>query len=171
MAGCPVCDAQKNSELILFEDEDIFAYFPLQAISMAHIIITTKKHFQSLDETPDYLVAWCFAIAKKLANILLSSIKIQGLNFLIEEGINQVPHFALNLIPRLENDGLNLNWKPQKGELEELKQVEATIKQATAGKWIFESRPGSSTSESGPETLKNEEGETNYQISQLNRIP
>jgi histidine triad (HIT) family protein len=172
MADCPVCNAQKKPELILFEDEDIMAYLPEEAAAMAHIIIAPKAHYETIDKTPDYLVAWGFAIAKKLAAILLESIKLQGLNLLIENGDGagqKLPHFTINLLPRFENDGLPLNWTPKQGNIDELKQVEARMKQALSGNWMFEGRPGQATAKPEPEKVAQDRD--NYLIKQLHRIP
>ncbi|MBW2988114.1 hypothetical protein DRJ48_00915 [Candidatus Woesearchaeota archaeon] len=174
--GCQVCDNISSSKFILFEDEDIAVYLEENAASLAHITVTTKKHYPTMLAVPDYLVAWCFAIASKISRVLFASLSIQGLNWLVQIGASagqEHEHFTLNLLPRLEKDGLELRWTPKKAEPSELKSIQERYKSSTSRKWLFESKSGPVGSETHQEeeVIKQEEGKENYLIKQLNRIP
>ena len=175
MVECQVCDEIATSDAILFHD-DIVAFLPKEAATVAHIVVSPKKHYGTIEETPDYIVAWCFAIANKLSAILFNTLKIQGLNLLAEIGTGagqHAEHFTLNVLPRFENDGLQLKWSPTQGKQEELMQHMEMYRKATANKWVFESKPGKGKMPGTPgeaETIK-EDGEKNYLIEQLKRVP
>ena len=174
MMDCEVC-ANIESENVIFEDADVVAYLETNAASMAHIAITTKKHYPSITQVPDYLVAWCFAISNKLSKVILESMNVQGLNLLVQagEGAGQeTDHFTLNVLPRVQNDNLPLTWTPQQADFEELKKQLEVYKKATDKRWIFEQKDGTApTKVADEEVIKQEEGEDNYQIKQLHRLP
>ncbi len=178
--SCELCNAIQNKNTILFEDEDIYVFLAEKAATMAHIIITTKEHFETIEQVPDYLVAWCFAISSKFSKLILESLNVQGLNLLVEvgAGAGQVqPHFVLNLIPRVQNDNLPLTWQPTKVEQNELMEHQALYKKATANRWVFEQKEGVKTTTNSPatpsngEVIKQVDGEDNYLIKQLKRMP
>lgn len=173
---CQVCEDIKNSEFIIFQDEDVVAYLPKEGSSVAHIIVATKKHHANIEEAPDYLVAWSFAIANKLSELLFNGLKLQGLNMLVQDGPGagqSIEHFTIHIIPRFENDGLQLKWNPTKGDQAELAQLMETYKKATNNKWVFETKSGKKISANSQpsELIKQEEGEVDYQIKNLHRLP
>jgi len=171
MRKCPVCDAISSAKAILFEDEDIMAYLPEDATCVAHAIVATKRHFPSIFEAPDYLVAWAFAIANKLSKVVIESLSVQGLNTLVQAG-HGGEHFVIHIIPRFENDGLKLKWNPAKGDTEELRKIQGQFNSATSGKWIFEKRGMlQEEKKEKSDVLKETPGEENYLLKHLHRLP
>ncbi len=171
MNKCKVCDAAAAPRAVLFEDEDLVAYLPEDAVTTAHVVVATKRHFPSIFEAPDYLVAWAFAIANKLSKVLIESLNMQGLNTLVQIGRGS-EHFTINIIPRFENDGLKLMWNPSKGDMDELKNVQGAFNSATSGKWIFETKGKVQEEKSEKNNvLKPVAGEENYLLKQLHRYP
>jgi histidine triad (HIT) family protein len=171
---CELCDAIAAGETIIFEDDDVVAFLDTNAATMAHITITPKKHYPTMDEVPDYLVAWCFAISNKLSKILLESLNIQGLNLLVEsrEGAGQpYPHFSINLIPRIQNDSLPLIWTPSKVEFSDLQQIQGVYKKATGSKWVFEQKVARQKPAEKKQEVIKEDGGANYQIRHWRRVP
>jgi histidine triad (HIT) family protein len=163
MDNCEICEEIKKRELILFEDQDIIAFFSETPSALSHIIVTTKKHFPSIKEVPDHLVAWAFAIANKLSKILLEGVNLQGLNLLVNIGKEQMyNHFCLHILPRIENDNLNLKWTPKKGDPDELKTVQLLYQQE-----INTEKPKEPEIEK-PKSVNNKE---DYRIKQLHRLP
>ena len=174
--ACLICESIKARNTVLFEDEDIYVFLAEEAATMAHIVITTKEHYETIEQVPDYLVAWCFAISSKFSKLILESLNVQGINLLSEVGVGAgqgVPHFALNLIPRVQNDNLPLTWQPTKAEQSELAEHQALYKKATSDRWVFEQK-GKTTSPkkaSTGEVIKQKEGEENYLLKQLKKMP
>ena len=161
MNNCKICEEIKKKELILFEDQDIVAFLSETPSALSHIIVTTKKHFPNIKETPDHLVAWAFAIANKLSKILLESVNLQGLNLLVKIGKGQIyEHFCLHILPRIEKDNLNLKWTPKKGDQDELKTVQLLYQQE-------KEEPKQPVVEK-PKLVNNKE---DYRIKQLFKLP
>ena len=157
---------------ILFEDDDIVAFLPEESIAPGHILVSTKEKYDLIDNVPDYLVAWCFAIGNKISQVLFDTIKMQGMNHLINSGLEPGKQWSLNLIPRFENDGLELRWDPKKGDMQELQKDMATYQGATKNKIIFEEKTKPQPIEKKKAAkIEQKEGEVNYLIKQLHRIP
>lgn len=167
MTDCKICSKLKSARPV-FSDEDIGAYIEDEPAAIPHITIATKTHFRSIAAAPDYLVAWAFVIANKLSRMLLETLQIEGLNLLVDplQG-----HFAIHLIGRFKEDGIKLAWSPKKGEHSELKQLQETLVKAMDGKWSFEERPAKPEPKPAPEQVKPKNGEINYKLRQLRRIP
>ncbi len=55
------------------------------------------------------------AVAKQISNLLLSKLGVTGTTIFIANGTaagQKVPHVIIHIIPRLENDNLDLEPKP-----------------------------------------------------------
>ena len=160
MDKCEIC----KDEWIIFEDPDIVAFLSETPSALSHIIVTTKKKYPSIKETPDALVAWAFAIANKLSKILLESVNLQGLNLLVNIGKEQIYNrFCLHILPRVEKDNLNLKWTPTKGDPDELKTVQLLYQQEAM---IVSEKP----EKVEPEKRKSYDKE-DYRVKQLHRLP
>jgi len=69
-----------------------------------------------MEHVPDEVLAICFVTADKTSRAVFEIFQAEGTNILIQNGLGAgqgVPHFALEIVPRRENDGLNLQWPPK----------------------------------------------------------
>ena len=109
-----------------------------------------------------------FKVANKIAVVCFETLGIQGTNILINNGIaagQKTGHASINIIPRIDNDGLNLQWTTITAQDEELTTVQLTLKQALeTPKEEVKEVPMEEPEEEIPE-------EENYQLKQLDRIP
>jgi len=154
MIDCNICTFIKNKRNLLYEDELVYAMLPEKPITLGHIFVVPKKHYPIIEQVPDYEIAPLFKIANKLSSVLFETLKIQGTNMIIQNGIaagQKHAHFIINIIPRKENDNLKLEWKPKQLSEEEMSTAELKLKDQThnIGGFIKE----------------------NYLIKQLHRIP
>jgi histidine triad (HIT) family protein len=189
---CMGCEWVKEAEK-LYEDERVIAFLAEEAISAGHVIVLLKKHYTILEQVPDYEVSHLAKIANKLSIVLFESLKIQGTNMLIQNGIaahQTIPHLMIHIVPRLENDGLNFQWRPRQLSEEEMSTIELQLKDAakTVGS-IEKEKPkpidldkkpeefkslqkkDGGTPESAQDGQENQPEEINYLIRQLERLP
>ncbi len=180
---CIACGWVKEAEK-LYEDERVIAIIAEEAISAGHVIVLLKKHYTILEQVPDYEVAHLARIANKLSIALFESLKIQGTNILIQNGISAhqtIPHLMIHIVPRVENDSLNFQWRPRQLSEEEMSAVEIQLKDAASTVGSIEKekpkpidldaqRPAELKVEPAKDMAEKSE-EINYLIRQLERIP
>ena len=129
MAECPYCQAAEHP---LFEDEEVRIILSPEPIVPGHVLVLPKQHFTILEQVPDKLIGKIFGLANKASNALFETLKAQGTNLFIRNGVaagQSVAHFAVHVLPRKENDGVNLQWQPRQLSEEEMATVELKLKE------------------------------------------
>jgi len=175
MIDCKICQFIQNKENILYEDELVYAMLPEKPTALGHTWIIPKKHYPIIEQVPDYELTPLFKIANKLSSILFETLKIQGTNIIVQNGLasgQKYAHFLINIIPRKENDNLKLEWKPKQISEEEMSTAELKLKDQAQniGGFIKETPPGEISLGQKKEVL-DYSSEENYLIKQLHRIP
>ena len=103
---------------ILLEDDDIKVLLPEKASTAGELVIIPNKKYIILEEVPDNILKKIFQISNKLASVLFETLKCEGTNVLIQNGISagQVTDIvSVRIIPRFGSDNVNLNWEPRTG--------------------------------------------------------
>src|SRR3989344_6684053 len=115
---CEYCEISEGSEkaALIYHDEDIVVAVRDVAIIPGQVLIFPRQHFPILELIPDKILAKCAAIANKVGVAVFESFACQGTNIIIQNGLSagqKIAHFALEVIPRRENDNLKLQWDPK----------------------------------------------------------
>ena len=98
----------------LYEDADFRVIMDISPASKGHALILPKEHYANLYELPDELAAKVLVLAKKMTTKLKDIVGCDGYNVLQNNGEaagQTVSHFHMHLIPRYENDDVNIGWK------------------------------------------------------------
>ena len=114
----------------LYEDEEFRVILDLGPATKGHALILPKDHYRNLFELPDEKAEKVIVLAKKMALQMREKLHCDGFNLVQnnEETAGQtVFHFHMHLIPRYENDGQIIGWKPGKPENEELEAIRKEI--------------------------------------------
>lgn len=114
----------------IYKDEDFNVILDLAPATRGHALILPKEHADNLYELPDETAAKAFVLAKKLATHMAEKFGCDGLNIVQNNGSaagQTVFHFHMHLIPRYENDGQRIGWKPQEVSAEELTKIRETL--------------------------------------------
>ena len=114
----------------LYEDEEFRVILDLGPATKGHALILPKDHYRNLFELPDEKAEKVMVLAKKMALQMREKLHCDGFNLVQnnEEMAGQtVFHFHMHLIPRYENDGQVIGWKPGKPENEELEAIRKEI--------------------------------------------
>ncbi|MBW2971339.1 HIT family protein [Candidatus Woesearchaeota archaeon] len=175
--SCKPCEWIEKSELI-YEDEQVVALMADKPANFGHVIVMPKQHFTILEQVPDKIISHIGVVANKISIALFESLNIQGTNILIHNGVvahQQYPHFMVHIIPRLENDGIELAWKSRQLSEEEMSTIELELTEGvkTEKAVIKTETPSQDSLKQGKketEKLK-QSNQTNYLIRQLERIP
>ena len=116
----------------VYEDEDILAFLDVSPASKGHTLVITKEHFDNMLVVPKDLLDKAFNVAQKIGQVQTSMLGAKGINIVtnINEIAGQsVKHFHIHVIPRYDpNDGLKLNFAPNRIEKFNLPVLAETIK-------------------------------------------
>ncbi|MDO8480780.1 MAG: HIT domain-containing protein [Nanoarchaeota archaeon] len=112
-----------KSSSSLYEDDLVTCEALGQPWGKGHIVLTIPgKEFDQLDEDASRRL---FTVASYASSILFESFQAHGTNLIVHTGPSEdnPSGFRLHLLPRWQDDGLNLTWNPlpTKPNLEEIK--------------------------------------------------
>jgi histidine triad (HIT) family protein len=122
---CKILAGELPSELVQ-EDEHTIAFMDINPWTRGHALVVPRNHSKNLYEAPDEDLARASAAAKRLALAMRDRLGCAGVNVLncCEPAAWQtVFHLHLHVIPRYEDDPLQLPVGPRQEEPEELAGV------------------------------------------------
>lgn len=132
MSDCIFCKIA-NGEIpakTIYEDEKFRVILDLGPATKGHALILPKEHAANLFELPEETAADAMKLAKKLGTQMKEKLQADGLNIVQNNGEvagQTVMHYHLHIIPRYENDGQHISWKPGETTPEELEAVRSLI--------------------------------------------
>jgi histidine triad (HIT) family protein len=175
--SCALCqEIQKGKEKI-YEDDIAYAVLHPKPASLGHLVVFPKKHYQIVEQIPDYEFGHLMAVVNKISTAAFEGAGAQGTNIIIQNGLaagQAIPHVSVHIIPRRENDGLVFQWDTKQLAEEEMSTVELQLKEETKNIGAFQKTPKAEPiklekkSEKVSPELSDQE---NYLIKQLRRIP
>jgi histidine triad (HIT) family protein len=127
---CKIVAGEIPSEVVQ-EDDDTIAFMDINPWTRGHALVIPRNHSKNLYEVPDDDIAAASRAAKRLANTMRERLGADGINLLnaAEPAAWQtVFHFHIHVIPRYENDPLQLPTRPQQASQEELAEVAAELR-------------------------------------------
>jgi histidine triad (HIT) family protein len=128
---CVVCTKIKEKKaLIVYEDEVVCAVLPSKPAVLGHIKVYPKKHIATLEETDDNLLERLFFVSNLASSAVFETMKAHGTNIMLSESQD---HLAIDVVPRKENDGINVLWKPTQPSPQELNDIFSKIKDKAFG--------------------------------------
>ncbi len=172
--ACPYCEIIQQKKHILYEDDKVVAFLPESGAVMGEVVVVPKEHRPIIEEVPDFVVGHAMVVANKVSVSIFEALSAHGTNILVSNGIpagQTVAHFSIRVIPRSQNDGLNLQWQPKQLSEEEMSTVELLVKEVTGSIGGFEKEKQAPV-QADSETQEIKQGpEDNYMIKQLRRMP
>ena len=111
---CKIANGEIPSKT-LYEDDSFRVILDISPASKGHAIILPKNHAANLYELPEEDASKIMLVAKKVATALKDVLHCDGMNILQNNGEaagQTVFHLHVHLIPRYENDTVNIKWKP-----------------------------------------------------------
>lgn len=123
---CKIAEGEIPSHTV-YEDDDFKAILDISPANPGHTVIIPKRHVENIFELENTdLCEKIFPVVAKLSNNLKESFNPDGLNVLQNNGTaagQTVFHFHIHLIPRYNNDSVQIKWTPKELTQEELKSV------------------------------------------------
>lgn len=129
---CIFCKIAKGEipSKTLYEDGQFRVILDLGPATKGHALILPKSHAANLYELSDEDAAGVLVLAKKMATLMRDKLACDGFNLIQNNGETAgqtVMHFHLHLIPRYQNDGQKILWRPGESTPEELEAVRKQI--------------------------------------------
>jgi histidine triad (HIT) family protein len=122
---CKIVAGELPSEIVQ-EDEHTVAFMDINPWTRGHALVIPRSHSRNLYEIGDDDLSRTASAAKRLAERMRDRLVCDGVNVLnaCEPAAWQtVFHFHLHVIPRYEDDPLQLPTRPQEADSEELAEV------------------------------------------------
>ncbi len=126
---CKIANGEIPSKT-LYEDEKFRAILDLGPATKGHALILPKEHYKNLYELPEDYAADAMKLAKKLMTQMTEKLGCEGFNLVQNNGElagQTVFHFHMHMIPRYQNDGQTIGWKPGEPTQEELEEIRKQI--------------------------------------------
>lgn len=173
MSECEICDMLGSGKLKkVYEDDKVIAVLCPEPVSQGHVWVMPKKHYTIIEHVPDFEVAHIFGITNKVSISLFEVLQVQGTNIFIQNGVaagQKHNHFLINIIPRMPDDNVKLDWQPKQLTEEEMSTVELKIRDQTKTVGYFEEeKPEPVNLDKSTEKYSDEE---NYLVKHLRKIP
>ena len=126
---CKIAAGEIPSKTI-YEDEKYRVILDLDPATRGHALILPKNHYANLFELPEEDAKEVICLAKRMAAIMKDKLGCDGFNLVQNNGEaagQTVLHFHMHLIPRYENDGQEIGWKPGSPSQDELEEIKKQI--------------------------------------------
>ena len=107
-SACLFCKIAQNieSSYKIFEDEISISFLDIRPLFLGHSLLIPKKHFQTLSDLPQQLVARFFTNIQLLSRAVELGLRAEGSFVAINNRISQsVPHLHVHIVPRRKKDG------------------------------------------------------------------
>ncbi|MGI8632744.1 MAG: HIT family protein [Solirubrobacterales bacterium] len=119
---CQIIAGDMPSEQI-DSDERTFTFMDIRPATRGHLLVVPKTHSTDLHEIDLEDLAACAKTAQRMAARIRDRLDSDGVNLLNCCGAaawQTVFHFHVHVIPRWEDDPLQLPWIPKDGEQSEI---------------------------------------------------
>lgn len=113
MPKCEYCEISEHKQGIILEHDGIIIAARDHILGPGQISVFPKEHFTIMEMVPEDILERCASVANKVSIATFESLGSQGTNLIVKNGVGAaqtVPHFAIDIVPRKENDGLNFQW-------------------------------------------------------------
>ena len=108
---------------IVDEDEHTLAFMDIHPWTRGHALVIPREHHENLYDIPDETLSQVMAAAKRLGGRVREGLNADGVNLLNSTGRaawQTVFHFHVHVIPRYDDDPLELPIRPQEGDKDEI---------------------------------------------------
>jgi histidine triad (HIT) family protein len=114
----------------VYEDAHVIAFMDAGQVNPGHVIVATRKPFETLTDADEESAAALFAAAYRIARAVERAFRPDGLTLLQANraaGWQTVPHLHLHVLPRHADDGVTLGWPRKNPPMDTLRELAARI--------------------------------------------
>jgi histidine triad (HIT) family protein len=117
----------------VYEDERVFAFMDAGQVNPGHVIVATRKPYETILDCPEDDAAALFLTAHRIARAVQQAFQPEGITILQANkpaGWQTVPHLHLHVLPRHRDDGVGLTWPRKNPPMEKLRALASQIRMA-----------------------------------------
>ncbi len=115
----------------VYEDQFVYAFMDAGQVNPGHVLIATKIPYETLMDADEESAAAMMRAAAKIAKAVQQAFRPDGITVLQANrpaGWQTVPHLHLHVLPRYENDGVDLTWPRKEPGIEKLREYAERIR-------------------------------------------
>ena len=119
---------------VVYEDEHCIAFMDAGQVNPGHVIVATKRQLETILDLDDELAGAVFRAAARIARRVQAVFAPAGITVLQANrpaGWQTVPHFHLHVLPRHDNDGVELEWPRKNPPLADLQALAQRLREST----------------------------------------
>lgn len=107
---CKILDGDIPSYKV-YEDDNVLAFLDITQGTKGHTLIIPKQHVKNVYDLDEETAKAIFAVVPKISRALKEAFNPIGLNIINnnDKPLQSVFHFHIHLIPRYEDDGMQLS--------------------------------------------------------------
>jgi histidine triad (HIT) family protein len=101
----------------------------IQPVNPGHVLVVSRKHYESLQDVPAELAMHLFRVATKLVPAVKKVTDAEGMNIVVSSGSaagQDEPHYHVHVIPRSPNDGFDISLPFQGSSMPDRTLLDAT---------------------------------------------
>ena len=136
MEDCLFCKIVRKEipSAIVYEDDWTLAFLDVHPLSLGHVLVIPKEHFENIIDLPEKLVGRVFGTVKLVTEAVNNAFKPHGFTIGINHGRmsgQAVDHLHVHIISRYEGDkGGSIHTVVKNPPKEPLEQVQSQLKKA-----------------------------------------
>lgn len=115
----------------VYEDAHVFAFMDAGQVNPGHVIVATRKPYETIIDADEACVAALMVAAHRIARAVQAEFKPEGITLLQANkpaGWQTVPHVHMHVLPRHAGDGVELTWPRKSPGMEVLMELAARIR-------------------------------------------
>ena len=126
---CKIASGEIGSEKV-YEDDHVIVFLDIFPLAPGHTLIVPKKHYDTLNNTPDSVLARLISASKQTSRALTRAFNCEGINLFQNNGKaagQEIHHAHFHVVPRFVDDGLSIKLKQIPYEGDHIKQIRQNI--------------------------------------------
>lgn len=139
MSSCEFCDIVNATDraFVVYEDDRTVAFLDQSPASRGHTLVVPRRHTATLLDIDPEDAGAVMVSAVRVTHMLQDALQPNGFTLLQANeiaGWQSIFHVHLHVIPRWDENELESPWWPQKADLDELREVAATIRDVSTAR-------------------------------------
>lgn len=131
---CAIAAGDAPAE-VLESDENTVAFMDINPATRGHALVIPRTHSEDLMDVADADLERTMAAARRLARRMEVALEPDGFNILNccrAAAWQTVFHYHVHVIPRYDDDPLQLPWIPRGADMDQIASLATTIRGAEA---------------------------------------